>query len=69
MPWVLVSDATGVNYNVQEHPKEGYILNGLIDNAIKFETQHGAKQMQSVLTYVVPVSLVPMEIKSKSVTK
>lgn len=72
--YVLVADVRGLNYFVQEYKKPFNIydgvetefrLNGLVDNAMRFETIHGARMMQSRLQSDIPHALVPMEIKKK----
>jgi hypothetical protein len=47
--YILVANVGGGRYFVQDH-KDGYFLNGLIENAMTFESKEGAWNVQQLFS-------------------
>lgn len=66
--YVLVADVRGLKYYVQDH-RDGYFLNGLIENAMRFKTKEGAWKVQQMFSDVnrpvVPMHVDDLINKSK----
>lgn len=44
--WILIAKVRGLNYWLQRHSSGGYLLTGLKDNALKFESERGANKVK-----------------------